>query len=245
MKKLLAALICFIAAVLIVFFFPGFGGVSSSRQLNETGEIGLFDQQPLRIVQSPVTIHPIYRQGELIGIVHDENKLTRHLKQVYKERYEKDYPDSAVSLAQDMYMTSEQSYITYTDCDQAIMDYLDDNSLYTLEATAVSFSDETGVYSRIYVASEELYQQAFNEYVMNFTDAASLSAIRNGDTIPPLTTYGSQDTGIAVTQRVATAKDYASPDEIFVTKEAILEYLKYGSNTEREYYTVQKYRFNN
>ena len=107
MKKLLAALICFIAAVLIVFFFPGFGGVSSSRQLNETGEIGLFDQQPLRIVQSPVTIHPIYRQGELIGIVHDENKLTWHLKQVYKERYEKDYPDSAVSLAQDMYMTSE------------------------------------------------------------------------------------------------------------------------------------------
>ncbi len=241
MKKILAALICFIAAVLIVFFFPGFGGVSSSRQLNETGKVGLFEQQPLRVVQSPVTIHPIYRKGELIGIVHDENKLNRHLKQVYKNLYEKDYPDSAVSLAQDMYMTSEESYITYTDCDQAILDYLDQNSLYTLEATAVSFSDETGVYSRIYVASEDLYQQAFSEYVMNFTNAQSLSAIRNGDTIPPLTSYGSQDTGISVTQKVTMAKDYAAPDDIFVTKEDILEYLKYGSNTEREYYTVQKY----
>ena len=80
MKKLLAALICFIAAVLIVFFFPGFGGVSSSRQLNETGEIGLFDQQPLRIVQSPVTIHPIYRQGELTQITEDHTYVNSLVK---------------------------------------------------------------------------------------------------------------------------------------------------------------------
>ncbi|MBR3349547.1 MAG: M23 family metallopeptidase [Solobacterium sp.] len=241
MKKILAALICFTIALLIVVIAPGFSGVLSSHEIDETAEIGLFGQHAVRVVEAPVTIHPVYRKGELIGIIHDENKLTRHLKQVYKTRYEKDFPDSSVSLAQDLYMTSEESYLSYSDADQKILDYLDENSLYSLEATAVAFSDENGVYSRIYVASEDLYQQAFNEYILNFTDAQSLTSMRNGDTIPSLTSYGSQDTGISVSQRVTTNKDYASPDNIFVSKEAILEYLKYGSNTEREYYTVQKY----
>lgn len=241
MKKLLAAVLCFITAVLIVVFLPGFSGVSSSREVSESDETGLFHQRALRVLDTPTVIHPVYQKGELIGIIHDEGKLKRHLKQVYKTRFEEDFPGSAVYLAEDMYMTSEESYLAYSDADQAILDYLDENSLYTIEATAVSFSDENGVYSRIYVASEELYQQAFNDYILNFTNAQALSSFRNGDTVPSLTSYGSQDTGITVSQRISMVQDYASPDEIFVTKEDILEYLKYGSNTEREYYTVQKY----
>ena len=230
-----------IAAVLIVVFLPGLSGVDSPKKIDQSGKVGLFDQQAERILTSPEVIHPLYEKGELIGIVRDENRLMRHMKQVYRTRYQQDYPDSAVYLADDMYMTSEQSYLDYTDADEAIINYLDQNSLYTLEATSVSFSDDDGVYSRIYVASEELYQTAFNEYILNFTDSQSLTSMRNGDVIPSLTSYGSQDTGISVTQRVTMGKDYASPDEIMSTKEEILEYLKYGSNTEREYYTVQKY----
>lgn len=241
MKKFLTALLCFAAAVLIVLFLPRFAGRHVTRPVEDTAVIGQFGQQALAVSEQPVTVHPVYQQGKLIGIVLDKNKLMRHLKQVYRTKYKEDYPDSAVYLARDMYMTSEEGYFTYTDADDQIIKYLDDNSLYSLEATAVSFSDEDGVYSRIYVTSDALYQEAMTEYILNFTDAQSLNMIRNGQTIPALTTFGSQDMAISITQKITTARDYAAPQDIMQTKEEILEYLKYGSNTEKEYYTVQKY----
>lgn len=241
MKKFLTALLCFAAAVLIVVLLPGFSGSDATRQVTDSSSVGLFDQQAVRIVDKPVTVHPVYRQGQLIGILQDEGKLARHLKSVYKTEFAQDYPGSAASLAKDMYMTSEEVYITYTDADQQILDYLDQNNLYSLQATAVSFSDENGVYSRIYVANEDLYQKAMNSYILNFTDSQSLIAMRSGETIPPLTSFGSQDTAISISQKITTSTDYAAPEDIFVTEDQIIEYLKYGSNTEKEYYTVQKY----
>ena len=107
MKKFLTALLCMIAAVLIVVFLPGLSGVDSPKKIDQSGKVGLFDQQAERILTSPEVIHPLYEKGELIGIVRDENRLMRHMKQVYRTRYQQDYPDSAVYLADDMYMTSE------------------------------------------------------------------------------------------------------------------------------------------
>ena len=117
MKKFLTALLCFAAAVLIVLFLPRFAGRHVTRPVEDTAVIGQFGQQALAVSEQPVTVHPVYQQGKLIGIVLDKNKLMRHLKQVYRTKYKEDYPDSAVYLARDMYMTSEEGYFTYTDAD--------------------------------------------------------------------------------------------------------------------------------
>ena len=241
MKKFLTALICFAGAALLVLFAPGFASGQTTSPVAETTAVGIFGQQALRAMSQPVTVHPVYQKGKLIGIIQDKGKLMRHLRNVYKTRYKEDFPDSACYLSLDLYMTSEDGYFTYTDADQQIIDYIDENSLYSLEATAVSFSDEEGVYSRIYCTSDSLYQEAMNEYILNFTDIHSLNAFRNGDTIPALTSFGSQDTGISITQKITTARDYAAPEDILQTKEESMEYLKYGAGTEKEYYTVQKY----
>ena len=240
MKKFLTAVLCLIAAVLAVLFIPGMKS-GAKGEITDGKEIGLFHQKILKTEDMPVTVHPVYLEGELVGIIRDSGKLNRHLKDVYKNVYAADYPDSKVFLAKDMYMTDEESYFSYTDADDEILAWLDSGELYSLEATAVSFSDETGVYSRIYVASEQLYEEALNEYILNFTTAQALSSIRNGDTLPALTSYGSQDTAISITQKTTVTKDRASADEIMSDKAEIIEYLKYGSNTEREYYTVAKY----
>lgn len=240
MKNIITVVLSLIAAVLIVVFIPS-SRILVSEPLASGNDVGIFHQSAVRISGSPVTVYPVYEDGEMIGILSDENKLKRYLKSVYKTQFAQDYPGSSVSLGRNMYMVETESWFTYTNADDEILAYIGNNQLFTLEATAVSFSDEDGVYSRIYVTNEDLYQEALNEYILYFISSQSLASLRSGDLISQLTSFGSQETGISISQKIATTREYASVDEILSTKEDILEYLKYGSNKEREYYTVQKY----
>ena len=242
MKRFLIILLCLIGSLFVVLFIPDFRHTSLLQPSGEqTSEIGIFNQKIEYIDSSPNMIHSLYRNGELLGVIFDEKELERHLKTVYEEKYESTYPDSRVYLDKDMYITDEKSYFRYTNADEEIINYIDSNQLYSLEATAVSFSDETDVFARIFVISQEIYEEAMNEYLSIFIDPTALNRITAGETISDLTTFGSQDIGISIAQTISTTREYADIDEILTTKEEVLEYLQYGENTEREYYTVQKF----
>ncbi len=240
MKRLLIIAGCFAAAVFIVLFQPSLTASMGMKPVEEE-EAGLFHQKVERINGVDSTVFPVYHSGQLIGYLSDEGVLNRHLKQVYKERYEETFPGSKAYLGEDMYMTAERSYYTYTNADAEILQYLDDNNLYMLEATAVSFADDTDVYARIYVADADLYESAMNTYVSYFIDSGALLQITRNESIPALTSFGSRETGIMIAQKITTSREYARPDEIMKTEDEVLEYLKYGENTEREYYTVRQY----
>ncbi len=240
MKKLLVILASLAASVAIVMFLPSMR-TTSGYALEENVETGLFHQIVTRINSDPATIHCVYEEGNLIGILRDRKKLDQHLDQVYHEKYEEKYPNTEVYLSKDLYITDEQTYFEYNDADDEILAYLDEKDKYCLGATAVSFSQDDEVYSRIYVSSEEMYEEAMNEYLSLFISPETITILTSGQTTPELTTYGSRDVGITISQTITTADDYARPEEIKTTKEEILEYLKYGDNKEREYYTVKQY----
>ena len=241
-KKAMILIVCFAAAVLIVVFIPSFSTMvnPAPTALNQTSE-GMFQQKITQIKEEPQMIHRMYSNGECLGIITDLTKLDAHLQEVYHDKYEEKYPSSACHLGRNVYMTDEESYFSFTDVDDQILNYFDRESLYTLESTAITFSDENGDYAEIYATDEKMYDAAMKQYISFFIDPESIASLQNGSKVMDLTDFGTKDVGMTIVQNVTKSRKNASPDEIKTSSEEILQYLEYGDHTEREYYTVQEY----
>ena len=237
MKKVLTVLICLAASVFIVLFT---GGYLKEKTDAGTDPIGMFSQEVTNISDKPHTAYMLYEGNDLIGVLRNTRSLDDMLESVYAERYEDDFPDSRLALGNDVYLTEEDSYFTYENMDQKILDYIDENRLFSLEATAITFADEDGPYARIFVSSQNIYETAMNTYISYFVDM-SVIASGSGYNAPALTTYGSRDTSVTIPQTITISRDYAPIEEIRRTEYEVLEYLKYGDDPQLEYYTVQEF----
>ncbi len=236
-KKLLILLGCFASAVLIAVFIPSslFSFHVSSQ------ETGIFQQEILQVNETAQKVYRMYDNGKYVGVLSDETKLDAHLKDVYQEKYAETYPGSACHLGRNVYLIEEESYFSFNNIDDEILDYLDQNSLYSLESTAITFSDKNGDYAEIYVSDAKMYDAAMHQYLSNFIDPDAFAPLQNGGTVSDLTSYGTKDVGVSIAQTITKSKKNASVQEIKTSEDAILQYLEYGDHTEREYYTVEEY----
>ena len=244
MKRFLVLLFCLFLAVLITVVLPRVFPMQTtpSYALSSYGEgKSLLEQTTTGISGESHEINMLYSSGELIGVLSDKSALNRFLREIYRSEFEADFPESEVSLGTDVYLTSEQTFLNYENIDEKIFDYLKENNLFTLKCTGVEFSDDKGVYAEIYVRNEELFNEAMNSYMLCFIDAGELAALNRGESVPPLKTYGSRSVGITVSQAITMKEDYIEPEKIMTDSAQVLNYLEYGDNTEREYYTVKKY----
>lgn len=241
MKKVLTLLACLILSVVIVMFFPMSKYKTQLKADIYEDNIGLFDQSIDGTTNESYDIHTLYYKGELVGHITNKNKIDNHLKRTYTTLYKETYPNSKLSYDEDIYITKEKTNKKYSDIDDEIIKWLDDNELFSLEATYITIVEDGTVKYGIYVKDEETYQEAMNTFLSYFIDQKSLAILNQGSEPPSLTTFGSIDTGISIDQRIVVAKKYISKEEIMTTSEEVLEFLKYGYNTEREYYTVQQY----
>ena len=243
MKKFLTILFSLIAAVGIVMFSQKYFGKIS--ELDVPGifvrEKTILPQKVERVTTQAGNIHKVYHNGQLVGIISDEGKLDRFLKQKYKEEYADQYPDSHLILDTDMYITHEQSYFVYENIDDSILEYVEAYGLYAIHTTAVEFAENNHIYAQIYVAEESLYHDALEQYLSYFVDPTELALLNHGQDVPALKTYGSRTVGLSILQTITVKEAYAKPSEIMTTVEEVLEYLEYGEETEKEYYTVEKY----
>ena len=236
MKRILTVAICFAASVFIVLFSTGFFEEKTQPQ---DSEAGMFHQRASVLSDRPQICHMLYQNDQLIGIIRDTGRLEKMLKDVYAERYEDDFPDSRLALGNDVYLTDEESYLVYEDADDEILNYIDENHLFSLEATAISFAEDGEIYARIFARNQEIYEKAMNTYISYFVDQSSL--INNSGSQPALTTYGSRDNSVSIPQTITISREYAPIEEIMKTEYEVLEYLKYGDSPQLEYYTVQEY----
>ena len=241
MKRIMSLFLSLLAAIAIVVFVPELLKPFRGVQLENDTTAGMFDQSVVSINADAATIHKVYASGVLVGILTDQTRLDEQLKNVYQNRYEADYPNSALHLGKNVYITDEQSYFTYEDSDDEILAYIDDNNLYCLEATKITIVEDGDTSAELYVLDEQMYEDALNKYISYFVDGNTLLALQAGQKIADLTTFGSQDIGVALSQKITTGKGYATADEIYTTEEDILEFLEYGNETEKSYYTVKEY----
>ena len=242
MKRILGVLLSLLASIGIVVFLPQmFPEVRGMAYEDEAIEKSYLEQEIVRIEAEPHTVYKIYDSGVQIGILTNRDKLDDFLEEIYHTEYEESFPDSQVALANNVYIANEDTYFTYADVDDEILDYLQENELFAVRTTAVEFADDEGVYARIFVLNEELYEEAMNQYLCYFVDESELSLLNAGQSTPELKTYGSRSVGISVLQTITVEEAYASPAEILKTKEDILDYIEYGEDPVKYYYTVEKY----
>lgn len=242
-KRILTLVGCFVCSVLIVVGIPILLHASSGTDVNSPSadEIGLFDQTVTYINPKEKEVSSLYADGELIGVIHDINRLNSHMKQLYEEKFEADYPGSSLGLGRNVYVAREYTCFEYDDRDEDIIAWLDGHEAYSLQATEITFTLDQEVTGQLYVLDKDLYMEALNEYLSLFISKEAMAEIQRDNTSASMNAFGTKETGISIAQTISTAECYASMEEIRTTKEEILEYLKYGDNTEREYYTVQKY----
>ena len=242
MKRILLIIGCFIAAVGVVVGLPMLMKTTAPTYLLLEGQsASILSQRTLHVDPTTHEVYRLYNNGELVGVLEDRATLNTFLKNVYDEQYAEAYPDSEVGLGTDVYLIPEQSYLTYENIDDAICDYLMENKLFTLKCTGVEFSDENGIYAEIFVTNETLFNDAMNTYLSCFISVEDLATLNRGEQTPQLKTYGSRSVGVTVLQTIMMKEVFAAPEEIRTTEAEVLDYLEYGDNTDREYYTVHKY----
>lgn len=241
MKKYLGIVISFFAAVLIVLFRPEVLKTDAVMVLNGEMDDSLIHQRIIAAGKESVCVYKVYNSGRLIGVLNDRRKLSAFFQDIYDTEFKEQFPDSSVSFGKDMYLAEEIGFSRYEDIDDQILAYIKENRLFTVKATGVEFSDQNGIYAEIDVLNEEIYTQAMEEYLSYFIDPTDRARLKSGQGTPELKTYGSRSVAVSISQKITTKDVYANPDDVKMTKDEILEYLKYKDDTEKQYYTVQKY----
>ncbi|MDE6195407.1 MAG: hypothetical protein K2F55_00885, partial [Erysipelotrichaceae bacterium] len=124
----------------------------------------IIEQQVIQMHQEEKEIYNLYYQDRKIGVLNDKGKLEAFLSGMYKEHYEEEFPNTKLGLGEDVYISNSLSYAEYENKDDEILSYLEENDLFSVEATKISFSNG----AILYVKSLEDFETARDEYVLNF-----------------------------------------------------------------------------
>lgn len=185
----------------------------------------------------PEYTYRIYYEDKIIGNLSSLDGIDPLLDQVYRNKYIEEFPDSKLSLNDDIYISKELSFLAYENQDEAILNYINSNELFAVQVDKISFSNG----AVLYVKNIDDFTQARNQYVLNFISEEGLSNIQNKITTPDLTTYTYKETNITIQESIEITQGYASIEDIKTSVSDIIYYLSYGDETEPEYYTVQQY----
>lgn len=240
MKKYIPILISLLFAIGLGFYFNN-KNFSYTLDAQINGNSQVLSQKIIKVNDTSKQISKLYDSGKLVGVISDNEFIDGKLEEIYKERYQEKYPNASIDIGQDVYIINELSYYDFENIDDEIFKYLQERNLFTISANAIEFSNNEGVYDIIYVSDKSIFDDALNDYLKYFVDENSLKLIRNNQVTGAISGFGSRVTGIEIVQSISNKKAYTNPDNIKTTKEEVLEYLKYGKNTERKYYTVIKY----
>jgi len=238
-KKWLPIILSFGLALMLSYFLPsiefGYKEINVQAQINK--ETSVLSQDVVDVSATTHTITRIYNGSQLIGVLTDQDKIDDFLTTVYQERYASDFPNTNIALGTDIYMTKESSYFIYDDIDDEILDYINQNDLFSLEVIRIDFSNGAVVY----VKNQSDFDEAKRQYLLNFIDEDALNLIAVNQLPPELTTYGERDIGIQVVETISISKGYASIKDIKTSVKDIIYFLSYGYGTDIQTYTTVEY----
>lgn len=197
----------------------------------------VYDQQVTNITALPHSIFAFYDKGRLVGYLSDEDVLNDLFDQVYKERFIESFPGAKVGLGADVYLLRQSSYNSYENIDEKIINYINDNELFAIEATKITFSNGTVCYVKNVID----FDSARESYLLNFIAIEDYQRIKMKIEAPILVGIGKQTVDLIVNQTVTTTKGFASPSRILKNEDEIITFLGYGNTPNKVNYTVARY----
>lgn len=208
--------------------------VESLQLLNEAP---LLTQNVKSTLNEPVKVSKLYHKDKFIGVVSSSQAIKNHIDAVYKEDYEKDFPDTKLNLSDDVYFSDALSYNVFEDIDKDIIDYLDTNKLYAVQVHKYTFSNN----AVIYVKNIQDFEKAEKAFLLNFVNEDTYTLLKEEKPIPPLTSYGEQVTHISVAETITTEPGTTDIENIYLDEASISTFLSYGYDPEIETYVTQEF----
>ena len=239
MKKATVIISSLILSLLIVFAIPRIFKDENHISANVENSKTLVKQEILSYSKDEKVYNKIYHAGELIGVVSNLDYLNNLIKEKYKD-YEKDFPNTELGLGEDVYTVEEKSFAVFENVDDEIMNYLTNNDLLGVKTTSIEFSTTEGVFEIIYVKNYEDFSVALERFFTNFVSEETLQKLLRNETIETPTELGVVETNLVLTETINQQQAVVSPSMIFSSVDEIYEFLCYGRNSDREYYTVKE-----
>ena len=237
MKKVILFSIAIIFSAVLGLIVPHY--FNDTFTIEGTQNKAILEQNIEGYSDTNKVINKIYNSGKLIGIVKDLDNINNEIK---NHQFNVDYEinKDLIGLTENIYIVEELSKVIYEDIDEKILDYLVSNNCIGVEAVCVNFSTDEGIYDKIFINDENDFKNAKNQFVLNFISQDTLNKINTGENISSPLSFGSVETGINIKQKMEVTKGITSPENILQDEKAIYEYLCYGKNTERQYYTTKE-----
>lgn len=235
-KKFFVILVSLAISISIVVFLTTSTG--SSDELQDINNNSLVKQSIVGYADKNITNYKVYDSGKLVGVVNNKDYFYSLVKS-YDMAVDFEYDRATIGLTENIYCVEELSNLIYENKDDNIFEYLVINKCLGIETNCVQFSTNDGVYEKIYILNEEDFKTAEDQFISNFISQESLEKINQGDTIDSPNDFGSIETGINIKEKVTITKSIAPLDEIISDVNGIYEFLCYGRNEERQYYTTK------
>jgi len=239
LKKLVTILFCLVLACGIVIFLPLVMEQEKQIDANISNETSLVPQEIISYDSTQKNYYKVYAKGDLVGIATSYDYLDKNINNYYEE-FKNDYPDSKLWFSDDVYIVKIKSFAQFENVDDKILDYIAENDFLGVKTTAVEFSTSEGIYDIIYVRNIDDFYKARDEFLLNFVSEDTLKKLRNKESIASPTELGTVETGLKMLETINYSDAIVAPSQIFTSVDEIYEYLCYGRNTEREYYTVKE-----
>lgn len=235
-KKIAVILFSLVLSIVIVVFIPAV--TKTSVEIGAIDNESLVYQKIVDYTDKKILNYKVYDSGKLVGVVNNKEYFYSLINS-YQVNVDFDYNKRTIGLTENIYCIEELSNLIYEDVDDNIFKYLTDNKCLGIETTCVEFSTNEGIFEKIYVLNEDDFINAENQFISNFISPESLAKINQGETIESPTSFGSVETGVSIKEKVTMTKRVAPLGEILSDQNKIYEFLCYGRNEERQYYTTK------
>jgi len=241
MKQFYTLLGALAVALLMTFITPFFQPKAISANVSSAFDTddAIIPQKVISTSELEQTHKVIYYKDKIIGILHDETKLEAMMDMAYQDRYAKDFPDTKLGLGEDIHLSSEVGYFVYEDKDDEILNYINENNLFSVEATKIEFSNG----EVIYVKNLDDFTAARDELALSYIDKESYEILKNGKTLPELGDYeyGTRVLSAEFKEEMSVVKGLAPISKIAKTQDEVVKILSYGYEGEEVFYKTKEY----
>ncbi len=228
-------------AIVLTFLSPFFqpSHVSADVSAAFDSEDAIIPQKIVSTSKEEQVNHIIYDRDQIIGVLIDQDKLDALLANAYEQSYQVDYPDTKLGLGEDIHIVDEISFFIYEDKDEEILDYINENQLFSVEAHKIEFSNG----EVMYVKNLDDFVAARDAFALNFIDQESYELLNAGKETAELGEYqyGTRVMDAAFKEDMSVTRGLAPISKIAKNEEEALKIISYGYDAETEYYTTQEY----
>jgi len=228
----------------LAMFFPSNISKSSlSYKINLSTEEAVITQKVQAMTFESQTITRVYYKGALIGVLQDASIIDEQI--AYKQsllNQEEQEGGFTIRLDHDVYMITDNTFWRYENKDNDILNYLIDKDLFVVDAVHIDIYNTDGeIKDTIYVKNESDFLASLEKLVKCFVDEDTYNKLLNGETIPTIADYGSQDIDVSLLETIKSTETGTNVDNVFKTQQEIFDYLCYGRQYELKYYTIEEY----